>query len=161
RVAAIPRLYVRDAAADEKDGSVVVPVLLGGAAGQAFDSPVRVDYTTVDGTATAGVDYTKLSGTFTFAPGQTVKNLVVPIADRGAVAGRAFAVVLSNPTNASMGDATGTVVIGSSAAPAVAVPVVSVPAADVAVAEPDGYVDLPIPLAKPGTTAVSVNYATV
>ena len=54
RVAAIPRLYVRDATVDEKDGSVLVPVLLGGAAGQASDTPVSVSYTTRDGTATAG-----------------------------------------------------------------------------------------------------------
>ena len=38
-------------------------------------------------------------------------------------------------------------------------PAVSAPA-DVAVSEPDGYVDLPITLAKPGTTAASVAYAT-
>ena len=30
RVTAIPRLYVRDATVDQKDGSVLVPVLLGG-----------------------------------------------------------------------------------------------------------------------------------
>ena len=44
-VVATPRLVMRDAIVDEKDGSVLVPVLLGGPAGQASDDarlrPVR------------------------------------------------------------------------------------------------------------------------
>ena len=40
-----------------------------------------VAYATSDGTATAGADYTAASGTLTFAPGQTVKTVVVAIAD--------------------------------------------------------------------------------
>jgi hypothetical protein len=155
---AVPQLYVRDATVDEKDGAVLVPVLLGGAAGQAFTAPVTVSYTTADGSATAGTDYSALSGTLSFAPGQTVKNVVVPIADAGAKAPRTFAVTLADPTNASIADATGIVVIGSSDAPAVATPAVSAPA-DIVVTETDGYVDLPVTLAAPGTTAASVNYS--
>ena len=56
-----PRLVVRDAVVDQKDGSVLVPVLLGGPAGQASTTPVTVQYATSDGTATAGVDYSEAS----------------------------------------------------------------------------------------------------
>ena len=159
RVAAIPRLYIRDATVDEKDGSVLVPVLLGGAGGQASDTPVNVSYTTSNGNATAGVDYSAVSGTLSFAPGQTVKNVLIPITDAGAKAPRTFAVTLSGATNASIADATGVVTIGSSAAPAIATPGIFT-LADTAVSESDGYVDLPIALTAPGAIAVSVNYST-
>lgn len=38
-----------------------------------------VTYTTTDGSATAGSDYTATSGTLTFGPGETSKNVAVPI----------------------------------------------------------------------------------
>ncbi|MBK8987123.1 MAG: hypothetical protein IPM39_13770 [Chloroflexi bacterium] len=42
-------------------------------------STVTVDYATADGTAQAGSDYTAVSGTLTFTPGQTSKTVQVPI----------------------------------------------------------------------------------
>ena len=42
---------------------------------------VAVDYKTIDGTATAGDDYTATSGTLTFNPGETLKYISVPILD--------------------------------------------------------------------------------
>ncbi|HEY5915214.1 MAG TPA: Calx-beta domain-containing protein [Verrucomicrobiae bacterium] len=47
------------------------------------DSPetATVNFTTVDGTATAGQDYTAMTGTLNFAPGETHKEIVVPIID--------------------------------------------------------------------------------
>lgn len=41
--------------------------------------PVTVGFTTADGTATAGADYTATSGTLTFNPGETVKTVTVPL----------------------------------------------------------------------------------
>lgn len=43
------------------------------------NNPVTVNYTTSDGTATAPGDYQATSGTLTFAPGQTLQTLDVPI----------------------------------------------------------------------------------
>ncbi len=57
-----PRLFVRDAVVDEKDGNALVSVLLGGPGGQASNSTVTVDYATADGTANAGSDYVARSG---------------------------------------------------------------------------------------------------
>ena len=47
----------------------------------------------------AGTDYTATSGTFTFAPGETSKGILVPtLDDGGADPTRYFTVNLSNPT---------------------------------------------------------------
>ncbi|HVK08634.1 MAG TPA: LamG-like jellyroll fold domain-containing protein, partial [Gemmataceae bacterium] len=69
---------------------------------------VAVNYTTTDGTATAGSDYTAASGTVTFAPGQTVKTVVVPtLDDAAAEANETFTVTLSNSVGATITDGTG------------------------------------------------------
>ena len=43
--------------------------------------PVTVDYATVEGTATAGVDYESASGTATFQPGETRREIPVLVLD--------------------------------------------------------------------------------
>jgi len=45
----------------------------------AYDQPVTVSYRTVNGTATAGSDYTSKSGTITFAPGETTKTITIEV----------------------------------------------------------------------------------
>jgi hypothetical protein len=45
----------------------------------ASSAPVSIDYTTINGSALAGNDFTATSGSITFAPGQTTKTIVVPI----------------------------------------------------------------------------------
>jgi chitinase len=114
----------------------------------------------VNGTASADVDYGAASGTLSFAPGQTVKNIAVPIYDVGPKPTATFEVSLGAATNATVADGTALVVIGARASDAVAQPALSA-AADVAVDEGDGYVDLPVRLSAPGETRVSVAYATV
>ncbi|QDT68453.1 Quinoprotein glucose dehydrogenase B precursor [Planctomycetes bacterium MalM25] len=49
---------------------------------------VTLDYTTVDGEAIAGEDYTTTSGTLVFADGQTVATVQIPILDDNALEGR-------------------------------------------------------------------------
>ena len=65
---------------------------------------VTVSYATVDYTATvANNDYVAASGTLTFAPGETVKNVVVKVVgDTFYEASVYFAVQLSNPVNAAL-----------------------------------------------------------
>jgi hypothetical protein len=160
KVSDSPGVYVRDAVVDNRIGTVSVPVLLGGSSGAASLSAVTVAYSTHDGSAAAGTDYTSTSGTLTFSPGETVKNVVVPITDRpGAAPTRSFSLSVSGPVNAHVADGTGVVTIGASGAPAVASPPLTAPA-DLVVGETDGYIDLPVRLSAPGTGTVSVAYTT-
>ena len=160
-VAATPSLYVRDATVDASAGSVSVPVLMGGMVGERSASTVTVDYTTVDGSAVAGTDYGTTASTLSFAPGETVKNIVVPLTD-GAAARPAtrFTVVLSDPSNATIADATGVVVIGAHGAGAVSTPRVSL-GPDMVVGEGDGYVDVPVTVAAPGVSVATVQFNTL
>jgi len=59
--------------------------------------PVTVDYSAADGTATAGSDYTALSGTVTFAPGETTKPILGETLDELLIeAPETFVVNLTN-----------------------------------------------------------------
>jgi chitinase len=144
---------------DEKDGFALVSVLLGDTGGQASNSTVTVDYATADGSATAD-DYTAESGTLNFAPDETAKTVVVPITEDGlAEPTESFALTLTNPSNATIADSTGTVTIGASDATPVSQPAMFAPP-DVAVGEGDGFVDLVVHLSAPGQNPVSVDYTT-
>jgi uncharacterized Zn-binding protein involved in type VI secretion len=73
---------------------------------------VTVNYTTHDGTASAGSDYTAKSGTITFQPGQTAKTL--PVAVLGDVlneANETFKVLLSGAHFAVVVDGQGSATI--------------------------------------------------
>ena len=73
---------------------------------------VTVNYATIALTATAGVDYSNTTATLTFAPGETVKTVNVPIInDNLNEVDETFRVKLSNPTNATVAvfSATGTI----------------------------------------------------
>ena len=62
---------------------------------------VSVDYETADGTATAGEDYTAVSGTLVFPPGETERTVPVTILDDAIDEGReTFFLRLSNPQGA-------------------------------------------------------------
>jgi hypothetical protein len=80
----------------------------------ASSTPVVVAFHTVDGTATAGSDYTATSGSITFAAGSTTTQLItVPIlGDTNNEPNENFHLVLTQPANAvfdaSEGDALGT-----------------------------------------------------
>ena len=70
---------------------------------QASADTVTVDYATSDITAEAGDDYTDTSGTLTFAPGETVKAIIVPILDDAIYETlERFNVTLSTPTGATL-----------------------------------------------------------
>ncbi|HAA48796.1 MAG TPA: hypothetical protein DCE43_03705, partial [Planctomycetaceae bacterium] len=72
---------------------------------------VTVDYTTADGTAD-GSDFEAASGTLTFAPGETSRSIIVAITgDTDNEPHETLVVDLSNPGNATLGDAqaTGTI----------------------------------------------------
>ena len=72
---AVPQLSVGDVTVSNTSGTATFVVSLNTSSA----SSITVNYATADSTATAGVDYTSTSGTLTFAPGETSKNVVVPI----------------------------------------------------------------------------------
>ena len=90
--------------------------------GAASPNTITVDYSTFDGSAAAPDDYGTTSGTLTFAPGQTAKQILVPVnGDQTVEANEIFTVNLTNPSNASVaGTGIGTGTITNDDAPAIA-----------------------------------------
>ncbi|HYD64528.1 Calx-beta domain-containing protein [Azospirillum sp.] len=74
-----PRLVVSDVTVDEDDGMAVFTVRRAGSS--RLVSSVR--YTTEDGTAEAGSDFTAVSGSLSFAVGQMSKPIRVPLLNDG------------------------------------------------------------------------------
>jgi hypothetical protein len=122
----------------------------------ANDQTVTATYSTANGTATAGSDYTAKSGTITFAPGATTASITVQIIGDSAVEpDETFFVNITGVTHAAIvdGQALGTILNDD----------VSVSINDVSVVEGDtGFslasfiVSIPTAVAFP----VSVHYAT-
>lgn len=71
---------------------------------KASSSVVTVNYATSDGSAKDGSDYFATLGTLTFQPGDTSKDIVVTLANDSTVeSAESFNIMLSAPTNASLG----------------------------------------------------------
>ncbi|WP_146136498.1 SBBP repeat-containing protein [Aphanothece hegewaldii] len=71
---------------------------------QASQQTVTVKYTTNNGTAISGSDYTSKSGLLTFNPGETSKTFTIPIlGDTLLETEETFTVTLSDATNANIG----------------------------------------------------------
>src|SRR5205823_504069 len=99
----------------------------------ASPTPVTVQATTADGTATAGRDYTAVAATtVTFPAGQRTATLAVPVlGDTVAEGNETFTVKLANSTVGYVGDAAATVTIVDEEGPiAVSVDDASVPEGD-------------------------------
>jgi len=80
---------------NENQTNITITVLrLGGLAG-----PVTVDYSTSDGTATAGLDYTNVRGTLSFPEGETRRSFVVSLIDDTEIEPDESVILnLANPT---------------------------------------------------------------
>jgi Calx-beta domain len=73
---------------------------------------VTVNYSTANGTAAAGSDYTAVSGKLTFAKNEMSKTIAVPIkGDRVVESDESLTVRLSDPKGAKIADGTGLVTI--------------------------------------------------
>ncbi|MDA0245021.1 MAG: pre-peptidase C-terminal domain-containing protein [Chloroflexi bacterium] len=96
------RFAAATATVGEADGTVTLNILI--SAAPLITRPVTVTYTTVDGSATAGLDYGAASGTVTFANGQpTARTIVITILnDALPEANETFSVVLQSPQNATL-----------------------------------------------------------
>ena len=108
---------------------------------QVSASNITVQYATSDGTATAGSDYTSTSGTATIIAGASTTTFNVPIlADTTDEANETATITLSNPTLATISDASGTLTItDDDAAPSLTI-------ADVTVSEAAGTATMTVSL---------------
>lgn len=104
----LSKITVSDVSVSEAAGTATVTVSLSGASA----NTITVNYATSNVSATAGTDYTALTGTLTFAPGQTSKTISVSITDDADLENlETFNVVLTDATNAAVIDGTGIVSI--------------------------------------------------
>ncbi|UCD22534.1 MAG: hypothetical protein JSW22_02560 [Chloroflexota bacterium] len=100
----LPTLSINDISENEDVG--VAEFIVSLSSPSAF--PVTFNYSTADGTATAGSDYTATSGNQTFAPAETDKTIPVPIIDDFLYEDpETFYLNLSNPANATISDGQG------------------------------------------------------
>lgn len=159
-----PSASVGDTSVTEGTGGTTtmhVPVTLSAASGKT----VTVDYATSAGTAAAGTDYTTTSGTLTFNAGDTSKNIDVPIVtDALDESDETFTVTLSNPSNTTIADSSGTETIIDDDTTTVppATPTLSIGDATV---NPEGNsgttnATFTVTLSSASLSVVTVNYAT-
>ena len=103
-VEAVPAVSVTGASAAEGD-----PVAFTVSLSAASDEQVTVDYATSGGTATAGDDFTAVSGTLAFGANETSKTVSVATTDDSdAEEDETFTLTLSSPANATLGNAAAT-----------------------------------------------------
>ncbi|WP_040727020.1 immunoglobulin-like domain-containing protein [Thiomicrorhabdus sp. Kp2] len=109
-----PSLSINDVSVNEDEGSMTFTVTLSNPSA----STVTVDYVSSNGTATASLDYTAVTGDLTFAPGELTKTITVPVTDDFIAEGsETLDIILSNPVNATITDGTGLGIISDEPIP--------------------------------------------
>ena len=103
-VAGPPAISIDDATVQEAEGAVLEFTV---SLGHASSRTVTVAYATSDGTAVAGSDYTAASGTLTFNAGDTSQTVQVTVLTDSEDESQET-LTLSNPSQATLDDATGT-----------------------------------------------------
>lgn len=153
-------LFVKDVIVDASTGIASFVVALDKITTNTF----KVAYSTTNGTALAGTDYTATSGVLTFGPGETAKTVTVGVLDPAiASAAKSFSLNLGGVSgNAAdtvlVFDGVGIATIGSHGQNAVSSPIVSVTSPTAVRSE--GYADFVVSLNAPSSSPVSVQYAT-
>jgi len=145
----------------------------------ATTNTVTMTYGTADGTAKAGIGYTRTAGTLTFSPGQTSKTISVPIAalKSAGLANQTFSLGLTNGVNGKIAVASATATVVDVVPVPVVVPrpvvVVPLPVATVVPAISIGSVIVTRPttgtakvtfvvsLSAASTKSITVNYSTI
>ena len=147
----MPELRISDAVTVAEGNDAVFTVSLSTPSSQV----VTVEYTTEDGTADAGDDYTTIAETLTFSPGQTTKIIRVPVlVDSTQESSETFTVELSTPMGTTLADSTGLGTITADPMPGL-----SIGDAE-PVAEGNDAV-FTVSLSPPSSQVVTVEYRTV
>ena len=147
-----PALTIAAASARERDGALRFTVSLSEAAGTA----VTAAYATEDGSATAGADYTAVSGRLTFPPESTAAQRIEVglLDDRVVETEETLTVRLSDPQGATLAAATATGTIQDDDS----TPELSI--GDASVAENAGRMRFEVRLTPASGRTVTVAYAT-
>jgi hypothetical protein len=151
----LPTVQFSDASysVNEGDGTATITATLSAQSGL----PVEVNYATSDDTALQGSDYTPVSDTLTFSPGDIFQTFSVPITDDSMDEPvEAISLTLTNPVNASLGTpSTSTLEIMDNDG----VPTVQFGAANFNINEGDGNAMIEVTLSNPSSEPVTVTYA--
>lgn len=150
---ALPTVSIADASTtNENAASKNLVATISAASGK----PITVDYTTSNGTATAGADYTASSGRITFSPGVTTRNIPIAVlSDTIDEVNETVTVTLSNASEVTLSDATGVLTItDDDAAPTLSVANLTIPNETAAARL------VTVSLSAASSQTITVNYAT-
>lgn len=107
-------ISIADVTVLESAGPALIPVSLSGVSA----ATITVKYKTINGSARHPKDFSSTAGTLTFLPGETVKNISVPIIIDAITEGdENFFISLSRPSNATINDGSATITITETAPP--------------------------------------------
>ncbi|WP_186376320.1 Calx-beta domain-containing protein, partial [Hyella patelloides] len=152
-----PSISINDVTIVEGDDETTTAVLTLNLSYLSND-PITVDYTTTDGTAIAGEDYSAISGTLTFNPGETQKTVEIEVI--GNILNEldeAFYLQLSNPTNVTIPDSEAVVaVVDNDALPDLAVDSVTISESDTETSQ----ATFNVTLTNPSSLPITVKYTT-
>lgn len=156
-VSSSPLLTVSDAIVDESAGVANFVLTLNARS----NSEVTMLISTLDGSAVAGSDYSRIDNMkISFAPGQTSLTVSVPIFnDNLQEIQEAFSLVVSNLNGATLFDNIGTATIAQS--DQLAAPVVTVSVDDVVIGEKSQFAEFTFRLDKPSASDLTVLYTTL
>ena len=147
----VPSLSIADAPAVEEGETARFAVRLS----PASELTVTVSYGTAGGTATEGTDYSRASGTLTFAPGDTEKSVSVQTReDTLDEPDETFTVELSNANGATLHDDTATGTIEDDDVPSLSI-------ADAPAVEEGETARFTVRLSQANHQTVAVHYQTV
>jgi hypothetical protein len=151
--AGTPAITVGDAIVDESARTASFLVTLN----KPSTVPVSASYATAAGTATEGNDFTAASGLLSFAPGEVVKVVTVPITDDSEhELDEYFTLQLSNAGNAALADASGLATIVANDAPPTGAPYVT--ARPLVTDETAALQYVVIELSAPSTNEVRIDF---
>ena len=152
----LPRISIGDTSATEGNAGTTVMTFTVSLSAPST-STVTVNYTTSNGSATAGSDYTAESGTVTFVPGDVSETITIDVTGELLFEGdETLFVTLSSPSITAMindGTATGTIL--NDDAPS------GMFITDSSVNEDAGTITFTVQLATPVPSTVTVDYTTI
>jgi len=154
----LPTISIADVSVAEGNSGASAAVFSVTLSAATHSATAKVDFVTADGTASAGSDYVATNGTVSFAPGETIQVIAVPInGDNVYEPDELFVLNLSNASNATIANGRGSAtILNDDPLPAIAINDVSVTEGNTGTT-PAVFT---VSLSNPSSAPVSVNFAT-